>query len=264
MTTDTSLESQATQAALEANWESAISLNKIIVKTEPENLGAWNRLGRAYSEVGQLERAKSAYREVLRRDPYNSIALKNLDRLKVAGAKGVKITGSSVLDPDLFLETPGKTKVLELEGLAQPEVLAALHTGDKVKILPLESAVKFEDAGRNKLGVYQGELAGKLAEMLRAGSVYDACVKSVESNGLKIFVREVGRAPKFAGVASFPVQDNGFKPYVHEGAVSSDPIIHDGQEEVTSVEEPEPGEVIKKTPSVETLAEAEAEETEQD
>lgn len=265
MTTDTSLESQATQAALEANWESAISLNKAIVKAEPEDLGAWNRLGRAYSEVGMVERAKSAYREVLKHDPYNSIALKNLDRLKVAGAKGVKITGSSVLDPDLFLETPGKTKILELSEVAQPEILAALHTGDKVKILPLESAVKFEDSGGTKLGLYQGELAGKLSEMLRAGSAYAAYVKSVESAGLKIFVREVERTPKYAGVASFPIQDNGFKPYVHEGAVSSEPIVHDGQEEMpSSVEEPEPGEPSKKAPSVETLAESEAEEPEQD
>lgn len=259
------LEAQATQAALDADWEKAITLNKELLKESPENLGAYNRLGRAYSEIGQLEKAKSSYREVLRHDPYNSIALKNLERLKAANGHTTKITGSAAISPDLFLESPGKTKVLELTDLAKPEVLASLHTGDNVKISGLGNTVKFEDASGTKLGVYSGELSERLSEMLKGGCVYEAYVKSARPTELKIFVREVKRSPHFQAVPSFPITDTGFKPYVHESAVNTDPIIHDGQEEAMapSEEEPENESASKKQRSP-TLAESEAEETEQD
>lgn len=259
------LEAQATQAALDADWEKAITLNKDLLKVSPSNLGAYNRLGRAYSEVGQVEKAKSSYREVLRHDPYNSIALKNLERLKASNGHTTKITGSSVINPDLFLESPGKTKVLELTDLAKPEILASLHTGDNVKISGLEKSVKFEDASGTKLGVYDGELAPKLSAMLSGGCVYEAYVKSARPTELKIFVREVKLSPRFQGKPSFPITDTGFKPYVHESAVNTDPIIHDGQEEVMppSEEEPETETTPKKT-ETRTLAESDAEETEQD
>jgi hypothetical protein len=258
---DSPLETEATQAALEADWEKAISLNKDILKHEPQNLGAFNRLGRAYSEIGEIERAKASYREVLKHDPYNSIALKNLERLKVANGRGVKITGSMTLSPDLFLESPGKTKVLGLVDLAKPETLAALHTGDQVKINTAEGYVRIEDAAGTRLGAFQGELGSKLAEMLKAGSVYEAYVKSVKPEELSIFVREVRRAPKFAGTPSFPVEGNDFRPYVHEGSIET--LVKENHEEIegeaeTSDEKPAP----KAAPSVEALAEAEGDEKE--
>lgn len=264
---ETSLEQAATQAALEANWEEAISLNKQIVKDSPTDLGAWNRLGRAYSETGEIEKAKSAYREVLKRDPYNSIATKNVEKLKALNGTGAKITGSVALDPNLFLETPGKTKVLDLEDLAKPEVLATLHTGDKVKIGGNENSVRFDDASGARLGIYQGESAGKLAEMLRAGCVFDAYVKSAKLDSLKIFIREVKLTPKYEGTLTFPVQDNGFKPYVHESAMNSEPVIHADSDSTVETAEPEISEETepkKPTPSVETLAEEESEDIEED
>lgn len=261
------LETEATQAALEANWDQAIDLNKQIVKDDPANLGAYNRLGRAYSEVGQLDKAKSSYREVLTHDPYNAIALKNLERLKAINVGGIKITPSRAIRPDLFLETPGKTKVLLLGDLAKPETLAVLHTGDQLKITDKDSSVRFEDHRGTKLGVFEGEDAARLAEMLRAGNLYEAYVKSAQPTALKVFVREIQRVPKFSGSPSFPIDMGDFKPYVHEGAVVQDPIIHAGQEVEVSIEEPEPSEhepTSKKSEVTATLAESEAEETEQD
>lgn len=264
------LEAAATQAALEANWEEAITLNRQIVKADPLNLGAFNRLGRAYSEVGSLEKAKSAYREVLRRDPYNSIALKNLQRLKAANSKGTKLTGSTILDPNLFLEIPGKTKVLELTDLAAPDVLAALHSGDRVKLAGNAASVRVEDASGTKLGVYSGAVAGKLSNMIRSGCVFEAYAKSVKPQELRVFVREVKMTPRYAGSPTFPVTDNGFKPYVHESAIlDNGPVITpdtDIEQRAEPTAEPEASEETPKKPanSVETLAEKEAEEIEED
>lgn len=257
--TDPSLETQATQSALEANWEQAITVNKQIVKEDPKNLGALNRLGRAYSEIGNLDKAKASYREVLKHDPYNSIALKNLERLKAANGAGTKITGSTVLDPNLFLEVPGKTKVIELTDLAKPEILAALHTGDKVRLSANESSVRFDDASGTRLGIYKGELAAKFSDLLRGGNIYEAYVKSVKPSELRIFVRETATAPKYAGLPSFPVTDSGFKPYVHEGAVNEEPV-ETGAEELVPGEQTHTTPKNKKPSSVEALADAESNE----
>lgn len=249
------LESQAVQAALSTNWEKAIDLNKQILKTDDRNIESFNRLGRAYSESGELDKARSSYRSVLRIDPYNSIALKNLERLKAAGT-GTKLNGGGILNPDLFMEEPGKTRVIEATELTKPEVLAALHTADRVTLESSGDSVSFKDPGGRKLGVYQGDLAAKLSSLLKAGNLYEAYVKSVKPTELKIFVREIKRAAKFANVPSFPTVDNGFKPYIHEGAVDTPPPNVELEHSDTTATE---AAVAKKINSVESLAEQELE-----
>jgi hypothetical protein len=256
---DNLLEEKAITAALQADWETAITLNREIQKADHSNIESYNRLGRAYSEIGQIEKAKSSYREVLKRDPYNSIALKNLERLKASKGKTAKITGSTTLSPDQFMEEPGKTKVLELQDLAKPEILARLHTGDIVKVAANDSSLRFEDAAGTRLGTYKGDLSIKLAEFVRNGSVYNAYVQSVKPTEVKIFVREVRRAPKFINTPSFPTVNSGFKPYVHETAtlIMEDQLI-DGETQDTTATE---AEVRKKIASVESLVEKETETT---
>ena len=248
------LEQLAIQAALAADWEKAIDLNKQILKLGSENLEASNRLGRAYSEVGQIEKAKYSYREVLKHDPYNTIALKNLERLKAVNGSVVKITGSGVLSPDLFMEEPGKTKVLEATSLAKPEILAQLHTGDEIKLDLIGDKITFKDAAGNKLGSYDGELAPKLIPFLRGGNLYKSYVKSVKPSELRIFVKEIRRSPKFANSPSFPTINSGFKPYVHESALET--ITTDVEIEPTDTTATEAA-VAKRIASVETLIDEE-------
>src|SRR5437879_12407336 len=72
---------QATAAALEADWPRAVELNQKLVETSPEDLEARNRLGRAFIELGRLDEAKAAFAEVLKIEPYNSIALRGNSRV---------------------------------------------------------------------------------------------------------------------------------------------------------------------------------------
>ena len=72
---------QAVQAALEADWSRAVELNTKIVEANPEDLEARNRLGRALLETGKLDEAKTAYAEVIKAEPNNPIALRNVARL---------------------------------------------------------------------------------------------------------------------------------------------------------------------------------------
>ena len=60
------LQDQAIQAALEADWNRALELNKSIVDGAPDDIDARMRMGRALLEIGRVDEARDAYAEVLR------------------------------------------------------------------------------------------------------------------------------------------------------------------------------------------------------
>ena len=126
MVTD-DLEKQAVQAAIKGSWQQAVDLNRQLIKENPKNIAALNRLARAYWELGKISQAQKTYRKVLTLDPYNSIANKNLQRIvqKRKKLKKKKIDYPS----NLFLEEPGKTKTIKLIRLASIEVLSELSNG---------------------------------------------------------------------------------------------------------------------------------------
>jgi tetratricopeptide (TPR) repeat protein len=72
------LTKKAVEAALNCDWERAIDYNTAIIRQDPQNIQAINRLARAYLETGQKQQAKELCEEVLKIDKYNPIALKNL------------------------------------------------------------------------------------------------------------------------------------------------------------------------------------------
>ena len=72
---------RAVQAALEADWTRAVDLNTRIIEANADDLEARNRLGRALLETGKLEEAKASYAEVLKAEPNNPIAIRNIARL---------------------------------------------------------------------------------------------------------------------------------------------------------------------------------------
>ena len=75
------LADQATAAALDSDWARAVELNSKIIEAAPDDVEARNRFGRALLEQGKLEEAKASFAEVLKTEPYNSIALRNQARV---------------------------------------------------------------------------------------------------------------------------------------------------------------------------------------
>ena len=72
---------QAIALAMEGRWQEAVAANRSIIESFPEDVDAYNRLGRAYLELGEYSQAREAYRQAVELDPYNAIAKKNLQRL---------------------------------------------------------------------------------------------------------------------------------------------------------------------------------------
>ena len=53
-------------------WREAVVAHESIIESFPSDVDAYNRLGRAYMELGEYPKAEEAYRRAAEIDPYNS------------------------------------------------------------------------------------------------------------------------------------------------------------------------------------------------
>lgn len=200
-----SLHHQAIDAALDSKWEDAVRINKDIIKVDPKNIDALNRLAKAYMELGKLTLAKKSYSEVLDIDSYNPIAQKNLKILKsFKGSKDSFVTCSQTkLSPSLFLQEPGKTKTVNLLKVAEPQKLSHAFCGMKVEMAIKNRRITIVDTNGNYLGVLPDDVSHNLLRLFKGGNKYDLFIKSVRLNSLSIIIKEIFRSKKFKNQPSF-------------------------------------------------------------
>lgn len=199
----------AINAALTSNWDQAIDYNRELIKTEPENVDCLNRLAKAYLELGKYSSAKKIYNEVLKLDPYNTIAQKNLKKVtsfKVGQNDNIKSptqNNAKALNPSSFLEEPGKTKIVTLVKAAEPNKLVLLSAGHEVNLVTKNRGISVTDADNQYLGVLPDDTAHHLLKLIRGGNKYQALIKAFKANSLTLLIREVYRSKKFKNQASF-------------------------------------------------------------
>lgn len=192
---------QAIQTALTGNWEEAIKLNKSLLLDNPKDVEALNRIGLAYAILGKSKSAKSTYQKVLEIDPLNSIALKNLKKIKSDSIKEPE-DYQAIQVNNIFLEETGRTKVVELINLAQAEVLLTLQTGQAVEISAKRLKI-FISQGKKYIGALPDDIGKRLIKFIKGGNKYEAFVKSSNHQNVTIFIRELRRATKFKDQPSF-------------------------------------------------------------
>ena len=125
---------EAIDLAMQAKWQEAVDVKKEIIAEFPDDVDTYNRLGRAYLELGQYTRAREAYQQAVRIDPYNAIANRNLRRLNdIKGPDHAEVETEKV-EPQQFIEEIGKAGVVTLYDLAPKENRARVVAGDKVYI----------------------------------------------------------------------------------------------------------------------------------
>jgi len=91
-----------------------------------------NRLGKAYTELGKLDDALTAYRATLELNPLNAIAIKNVNRLEALIEEKADLPkGQAAVDINLFVEEMGKSALANvvLEKGFDPALVAP---GDQV------------------------------------------------------------------------------------------------------------------------------------
>jgi tetratricopeptide (TPR) repeat protein len=76
------LAKKAIDAALKSDWQAAIKINTEILEKNPKSIDAKLRLGRAFMQKKEFKNAIKLFGEVLKVDPINQIAQKNLKLAK--------------------------------------------------------------------------------------------------------------------------------------------------------------------------------------
>lgn len=76
------LSKKAVKAALSQDWNTAKEINLQILDQDPQNIDAKTRLGKAYLELKEYQKARKCFKEVLAVDPINAVAKKNLELAK--------------------------------------------------------------------------------------------------------------------------------------------------------------------------------------
>ena len=194
------LADQAIMAALEADWPRAAELNQKIVEASPDDVEGRNRLGRAYIELGRLEEAKAAFTEVLRIEPYNSIALRNQGRVAaLLEHKGKPNTTTTKTQPRLFIEDMGKTGILRLINPAPTHVLAKYSPGAECELREQEGLLAVHARDGELVGFLEPKVGRRLIDLLQTGNQYVAALVSTDPQNPRIAIREIFSRMVFAG-----------------------------------------------------------------
>ncbi len=194
----------AIAAALTHNWKEAIHVNTQLLKENPNDIAALNRLGYAYVQNGQRTLAKTTFERVLKLDAYNQIALKHTKNLGSVKKKVMATLPSAPhISPLSFLEEPGVTKIVACVNLAPSQTLAALTPGMEMILKTRNHCVEVRLSPNMYVAALPDDLSYKLLRLMASGNAYQAIVKSVDKKSLILMLREVTRGKKFANQPSF-------------------------------------------------------------
>lgn len=193
----------AIKSALTQNWNEAVRINSLLLETEAEDVESMNRLAYAYIKLGNLDLAKETYKKVLKIDKYNPIATKNLQRLETLTKADLHQEFASLPTPSVFLEEPGKTKIVTLVHPASAKLLCNLMTAQKTNVVVKKRAIEIRNGKGEYIGALPDDLSHRLRILMEAGNTYDAYVKNVKKTEVTIFIREVKRCKKYAQFPSF-------------------------------------------------------------
>ena len=202
---DNHLAQKAISLALSGDWKEALEVNLAIIKTKPDDVDSLTRLSRAYSELGNIKKAKEVAQNVLKLDPFNSIAQKSLEKWK--GLKKIDKNNPSLsASPQNFIEEPGKTKTTSLLHPGDPKILVKIDAGDIVYLTTHSHRVCVIDADSKYIGKLPDDLSLRIKMLTSKGYEYIASIKSINKCGAKIFLRETFRPPKFKDIPSFSTE----------------------------------------------------------
>ncbi len=199
------LAEQAVAAALEADWTRAADLNSKILGAAPDDVEARNRYGRALIEQGKLEEAKAAFAEVLKAEPYNSIAIRNTQRVaQLIEHKAKANVTTSKTQPRLFIEDMGKTGILRVINPAPPHIIARYSPGAECQLREQEGLLAVHARDGELLGFLEPKVGRRLIDLIRTGNQYVAAIVSNDQANARVAIREVLQSAENASRISFP------------------------------------------------------------
>ena len=195
---------EAIGLALEGNWAQAVEVNREVLRVFPDDVDALNRLGKAFMELGRYSAARPAFEGAARIAPYNSIAKKNLERLRHLEETARPPKQGRVVSPYLFIEERGKSCMTVLEKPATLEALGRMAAGHAVILRAREHVLLVENEQGDHLGQVESKLGMRLTRLVKGGNRYEAAIISINLQDVSVIILETYRHPDTRGICSFP------------------------------------------------------------
>ncbi len=236
---------QAIDVALSGDWTKAVELNTEIIAENADNVDAYNRLGFAHLKLREFAKAKTAFQKALELDPYNQIATKHLAIIGITKNNPAEKVEIGPLSPLMFLEDPGKTKLVVCVNPAPSNVLVSLTSGQEAFLKCKKHSVEVRDSNDRYVGALPDDVAFKLIKYIEGGNTYQVAIKSVAKNSVSVIIRELSRGAAFASQPSFlhalPTATATFEPILPnektETDVDEEPDEEDDKEKTKDDEE---------------------------
>ncbi|MGE0228000.1 MAG: tetratricopeptide repeat protein [Dehalococcoidia bacterium] len=197
--------------ALDRRWELAADENRSLLEEFPDDLEAANRLGKALTELGDLDGAAAAYQRSLELDSTNVIARRNLARIEemrgAAGKRRPARRGSSsapapAVRPHSLIEESGKSAEFDLiEPNAQG--LRRVSAGEPAELVPTARGISVQTPTGVVLGRIETRAGLRLKRLIEGGNRYAAVIRRVSDTEGTIYVRETHRDPALVDQPSF-------------------------------------------------------------
>ncbi len=236
---------EAIALAMQSRWQEAVTINQSIIELFPTDIDAYNRLGRAFMELGEFRKAKDAYSRAIQQDPHNPIAQRNLQRLSLLRDSKVSVKEERrEASPDLFIGEMGKAGVVNLQDLAPKEVLAKMAAGNQVYLKVRGRQLAVENESGDYLGLVEPPHGFRLAKLMEGGNKYAAAIVNIDHSNARVIIRETFQHPSQVGRLSFPVKAvEGFQPHVKDTLLRHEAVEEEALEE-GEYPEMEEGELI--------------------
>ena len=201
------LSQEAIALAMQSQWEEAVYVNQSIIESLPTDADAYNRLGRAFMELGEFARAREAYSRALEILPGNVIARKNLGRLSVLSEDHAEVREDRrKITPGIFVAEMGRTGVVALDYSVPQEILARMVAGDQVYLKVNGQRLIVENDRGEYLGEVGARYAPRLIKLMEGGNEYMAAIVGIAEGKMKVIIREKFQHPSQLGRVSFPVE----------------------------------------------------------
>ncbi len=212
---------QAVKLAVNSRWFDAANLNRDFLRVFGDDSEAYNRLGKALTELGQISDARDAYGKALDLDPTNTIARRNLDRLATMKDTGASTMAPSQLDTRLFVEETGTATVTKLQA-TKTDVAKLLDAGDLVTLEVQGNAVNVLTVTGEYVGMVEPRIGLRLSKMMTAGNKYSAAMVTTTGEP-RVILRETSKHPSMINQVSFPQsRASDVRAYTRKGLLRRD------------------------------------------
>jgi len=211
------LSKKAIDAALKAEWAEAIDLNSQILEKNPGNLDAKIRLGRALIQTRRFDKAKKIFKEVLKADPINSVALKNFDLAKKCKAE---TKGQVQIDTKSLLKEPGTTSEAIFEvtakGITSKDFVSGENLFLRIKKKSIE-VQKLKDGRKTTVGsIVDQDIVRKMnLSVERNGRICAGFLKGTEKHVI-ILIK--------SSIPVFRAEKQDIRPYLKKGSLDEPEI----------------------------------------